>query len=189
MKRSFFRMVIVLALAVSATILVFAALAMAAPELSLEQVLAQIELFSDQKIVDTCPFDDGSVTITRTDDGKAGYLYVTTFPDGSVTYDYHDTVYDIMYTVEAYGELSQPTKQRSLLKSEEMTVCNLAADPRFHTETVIITDWEEALIHQAVAAVEAAGGDESMMRQELDARGLTDIVFTWDSGAYSFEKG
>lgn len=169
------------------TVPLLSASAIAAPDLSLEQVLAQIERFSQQKIVDTCPFDDGSVTITRTDDGKAGSLYVTTFPDGSVKYDYHDAVHDRMYTVEAYGELSQPSKQRSLLKSEEMTVCHLSADPRLQTEIVIISDREEALIAEALAAVEAAGGDESMLRRELDARGLTDISFTWD-GTYFFEK-
>ena len=190
MKRTILSVLMILVLVIVTSMPVVTASTVMTPQLSLNEVLAKVDAYSNQKIIDTCDFEDGSTIITRTNNGKVGSLYITTNPDGSVKYDYYDAVHNIMYTVEAQRDLSKSTNKRSLLKSNRVIVCNLSTDPRFQTEIVIITDAEDALIGEAVEAVEAVGGDSAMLRQELDARGLTDIVFTMDadSGAYFFER-
>lgn len=98
-----------------------------APGLSEEQMLDLIGDYADKDVQDRIEFEDGTTLIGRGDLPEGDCMNYTYLPDGSVRYEYYDSVHEAFYTLTARSDVTEAADrdaQRALLSSS-VTADNL----------------------------------------------------------------
>lgn len=119
MKRRILALTLLLALLTVAT-------AEAASPLSVHQMLAKIEVYGGQRVLQRVRAQDGTTTITRSDNPRVGALVITSGDDG-VRYDYLDAIHQVMYSVEARRDLKRTAGKLFALKNRRVEARNMGA--------------------------------------------------------------